>query len=66
MAEIVSLNQYRKTLRRLKAAAEASHKRVRHGRTKAEKHIDAGDRDLEAKSHDAKRLERMKSPPDTD
>ena len=66
MAEIVSLNQYRKTRRRRKTAAEASHNRVRHGRTKAEKHREAADRDLRANAHDGKLLERMESPPDTD
>lgn len=66
MAEIVSLNQYRKARRRLKAAAEASQNRVRHGRTKAEKQCDAADRDLQANSQDGKRLERTESPPETD
>lgn len=66
MAEIVSLNQYRKVRRRRKAAAEASHSRVRHGRTKDEKNRDAADRDLRANAHDGKRMERMESPPDTD
>ena len=63
MAEIVSLNQYRKARRRSKDATEASQNKARHGRTKAERDRDAAVRDLQSTSHDGKRLD---SPPDTD
>lgn len=66
MAEIVSLNQYRKARRRAEAAGKASGNRARHGRTKAEKHSDAAERDRRSDSLEGKRLERMDGPPDTD
>ncbi|MDH3228970.1 MAG: DUF4169 family protein [Alphaproteobacteria bacterium] len=66
MAEIVSLNQYRKARKRAKAASEASGNRVRHGRTKSEKQCDAAERDLQANTQDGKRLEHKDGPPDTD
>ncbi|UCH75620.1 MAG: DUF4169 family protein [Rhodospirillales bacterium] len=66
MAEIVSLNQYRKSRRREKAAAQASQNRVRHGRTKLERQRDAADRDSQAKSQDGKRLEHPERSPGED
>jgi len=66
MAEIVSLKQYRKTRRNRMAVAEASQNRVRHGRSKAERTHDAADRDLHARAHDGKRLERVETPSDSD
>ena len=66
MAEIVSLNQYRKARRRAKAASDASSNRVRHGRTISEKLFDAAKRDLQTNGQDGKRLEREDTPPDTD
>jgi hypothetical protein len=66
MAEIVSLNQYRKARKRAKTASEASTNRVRHGRTKPEKQRDAAERDLQANAQDDKRLEHRDGPPDTD
>lgn len=66
MAEIVSLNKYRKARERAKAASEASENRVRHGRTKAEKKRDAAERDVQAEQHDGKRLDRNDGPPETD
>ncbi|ANK83558.1 DUF4169 family protein [Minwuia thermotolerans] len=41
MAEIVSLNRFRKTRERARAAARAAENRVRHGRTGVEKRRDA-------------------------
>lgn len=66
MAEIVSLNQYRKARQRAKAASEASGNRARHGRTKSEKQREAAKRDVQANVHDGKRLDRHEIPPDTD
>jgi len=66
MAEIVSLNQYRKARQRAHAESEASANRVRHGRTKAEKQREAAERDLKATTQDGNRLERKDIPPDTD
>ncbi len=66
MAEIVSLNQFRKARKRAKAASEASGNRLRHGRTKAEKQRDAAERDLQANARDGNQLERKDGPPDTD
>ena len=66
MAEIVSLNKYRKARERANAASEASGNRVNHGRTKAEKQRDAAKRDVQAKQQDGKRLDRNDGPPDTD
>jgi len=66
MAEIVSLNQYRKARQRKNAESEASTNRVRHGRTKSEKQSEAAERDLQANTQDGKRLERKDIPPDTD
>jgi hypothetical protein len=66
MAEIVSLNQFRKARERAKATSEASGNKLRHGRTKAEKQRDAAERDLQARAQDVNRLERKDGPPDTD
>ena len=66
MAEIVSLNQFRKARERAKAKSEASGNRLRHGRTKAEKQVDAAERDRRAKAQDSNLLKREDDPPDTD
>jgi len=66
MAEIVSLNQYRKARRRSKAATEASRNRVRYGRSRADRDRDAADRDLQSKAHDGNRLEQGDRPQDAD
>ncbi len=66
MAEIVSLNQYRKARERAKAEREASRNRVRYGRTKVEKDREAAERDMQANRHDGNCLERSEGPPDTD
>lgn len=66
MAEIVSLNKYRKARARAKAASEASGNRVRHGRTKAEEQRDMVERDVQAERIEGKRLDRNDGPPDTD
>lgn len=66
MAEIVSLNQFRKARERAKAKSEASGNRLRHGRTKADKQRDAAERDRQAKGQENNRLEHKDRPPDTD
>ncbi len=66
MAEIVSLNQYRKARARAKVETEASRNRVRFGRPKAEKNRDAAERERQANRQDGSRLERTEGPPDTD
>jgi len=66
VAEIVSLNKYRKARERAKTASEASGNRTRHGRTKAEKKREAGERDVQDRRQDGKRLDRNDGPPDTD
>lgn len=66
MAEIVSLNQYRKERQQVRAASKALQNRVRHGRTSAEKHRDKDERDRQATSHDDMRLERTDTPTESD
>lgn len=66
MAEIVSLNQYRKARERAKAKSEAAENRVLHGRSKAERSHDAAEKDRQTESHEENRLDRRDSPPETD
>lgn len=66
MAEIVSLNKYRKARKRAEAASEASGNRVRHGRTKAERQREAGEREVQDRRQNGNRLDRNDGPPDTD
>lgn len=66
MAEIVSLNQYRKARKKAEAASAASENKVRHGRTKADGQRDSAEREIQSEIQDGKRLERQDAPPDTD
>jgi len=57
MAEIVSLNKYRKARQRSEAENRAAENRIRHGRGKAERQRDADSVARIDKALDGKRIE---------
>lgn len=58
MAEPINLNKARKARRTADAKAEASHNRVRFGRTKAEKTVEAANADKSVRALDGHTRER--------
>ena len=56
MGELINLNRYRKQKQRDEAKQKAERKRMRHGRTKAEKKRSKSLIELEAKRFDEKRM----------
>lgn len=57
MADIINLNKYRKTRTRAAEATKAAENRVRHGRTKAAKTLEATDAARSGRDLDGKRLD---------
>lgn len=57
MGDVVNLNRFRKAKRKAEAEDKAAANRVRHGRTKAERARDQGDRQRAAADLDGKRIE---------
>lgn len=66
MAEIVSLNQYRKARERANAESKAAENRVLHGRTKVERQRESTEKDRQIDSLEGSRLDHRDSPPETD
>ena len=57
MGEVVNLRRQRKRAAREREAAEAAGNRVLHGRSKAEREVEAARRDLDERRLEAHRLE---------
>ena len=57
MAEIINLNKARKARAKSEAKASAAENRVRHGRTKADKTLDAARTEKAARELESKRRE---------
>lgn len=57
MAEIINLNKYRKRRRRADDSKQAAENRIRHGRTRAGKSQEAGERLQSERTLDGKRID---------
>lgn len=58
MAEIINLNSYRKKRKRTDDSRQAAESRIRHGRTKAVKNQQSGERLQTEQTLDGKRIEK--------
>lgn len=63
MAEIINFNKHRKLRARLEAERQAAENRVRHGRSKAQKQLDAAEAEAARRRLDELRRERGEDAP---
>ncbi len=57
MADIINLRQAKKAIKRKNKSDEAAENRLKHGRKKSEKHIDAQEKARQEKNLDGKLLD---------